>query len=74
MRVHRKKNSNTLYTINALNKAVALEHDGQTGRHLKLDWENYKNSIMLLTGNELKVYNVEVVRIYKIEEEPSIEQ
>ena len=74
MRVHRKKNSNTLYTINALNKAVALEHNGQTGRHLKLDWENYKNSIMLLTGNELKVYNVEVVRIYKIEEEPSLEQ
>ena len=48
MRVHRKKSSNTLYTINALNKAVALEHNGQTGRHLKLEWENYKNSIMLL--------------------------
>jgi hypothetical protein len=70
MRVHRKKSSNTLYTINALNKAVALEHDGQTGRHLKLNWDDYKNSIMLLTGSELKVYNVEVVKIYKIEEPP----
>tara|TARA_A100001391_G_scaffold121893_1_gene83139 strand:- start:4 stop:435 length:432 start_codon:yes stop_codon:yes gene_type:complete len=69
MRVHRKKNSNTLYTINALNKAVALEHDGQTGRHLKLNWDNYRNSIMLLTDQELKVYNVEVIKIYKIETE-----
>ena len=34
IRVHRKKQTNTLYTINALNKAVALEHDGQTGKHL----------------------------------------
>ena len=45
MRVHRKKVSNTLYTINALNAAVALENNGETGRHLKLNWDNYQNSI-----------------------------
>ena len=69
MRVHRKKASNTLYTINALNAAVAAENDGQTGRHLKLNWENYENSIMLLTGKELKVYKVDVLKIYKVESE-----
>ena len=69
MRVHRKKASNTLYTINALNAAVAAENNGQTGRHLKLNWENYENSIMLLTGKELKIYKVDVLKIYKVESE-----
>ena len=68
MRVHRKKQTNTLYTINALNRAVALEHGGQTGKHLKLDWAKYANSIMIVTGNELKVYEVEVSKIFQIQE------
>ena len=67
MRVHRKKNTNTLYTINALNAAVAKDHNGQTGRHLKLDWEQYRNSMLLLTGSELKVHQIEVLRVFRIE-------
>lgn len=72
MRVHRKKNTNTLYTINALNAAVAKDNNGKTGKHLKLDWEQYRNSIMLLTGSELKTHPVEVLRVFKVEtsEEP----
>ena len=70
MRVHRKKQTNTLYTINALNKAVAQQHDGKTGRDLKLDWSQYENSIILTAGTELKVHPVEVSKIFKIEDEP----
>ena len=73
MRVHRKKVSNTLYTINALNAAVALENNGETGRHLKLNWDNYQNSIMLLTGRDLKVHKVEVLKIFKLEDAPEEE-
>ena len=67
-RIHRKKQTNTLYTINALNAALALEHDGKYGKDLKLDWEKYSNSILLLTGKKLRVHPVEVVKIFKIEE------
>jgi len=67
MRVHRKKNTNTLYTINALNAAVAKDNNGETGKHLRLDWEQYRNSIMLLTGSELKTHPVEVLRVFKVE-------
>lgn len=70
MRVHRKKQTNTLYTINALNKAVAAQHDGQTGKHLKLDWTAYENCILLTSGKELKVVPLEVTKIFKIEEPP----
>ena len=58
MRIHRKKTTNTLYTINALNAAVAAENDGQTGKHLKL-----------VTGPKLVVHPVEVLKIYRIETE-----
>tara|TARA_R100000152_G_C6653269_1_gene94289 strand:- start:152 stop:592 length:441 start_codon:yes stop_codon:yes gene_type:complete len=73
MRMHRKKQTNTLYTINALNKAVALQHDGQTGKHLKLDWSQYENSVLLTSGSELTVHRVEVSKIFKIEEGPAPE-
>lgn len=70
MRVHRKKQTNTLYTINALNAAIAKQYDGKTGKDLKLDWENYRDSLLITTGKELKVYNVQVTKIFKIEEPP----
>ena len=73
MRMHRKKQTNTLYTINALNAAVASQHEGKTGKDLKLDWTQYENSILLTAGKELKVHPVEVNKIFKIEEPPEEE-
>jgi hypothetical protein len=70
MRVHRKKQTNTLYTINALNLALAKQHDGQSGRHLKLDWQQYENSLLLTAGKKLHVHPVEVLKIFKIEDPP----
>ena len=70
MRMHRKKQTNTLYTINALNAAVASQHEGKTGKDLKLDWTQYENSILLTAGKELKIHPVEVNKIFKIEDEP----
>jgi hypothetical protein len=73
MRMHRKKKTNTLYTINALNAAVASQHDGKTGRDLKLDWSQYENSIILTAGKELRVHPIQVSKIFKIEDEPAEE-
>ena len=73
MRMHRKKQTNTLYTINALNAAVASQHDGKTGKDLKLDWGQYENSIILTAGKELKVHSIQVSKIFKIEDPPEEE-
>mgnify|MGYP003642345087 CR=1 FL=1 len=70
MRVHRKKQTNTLYTINALNAAVAAQHDGAQGKNLKLNWDEYKNCLLLTEGKKLKVHPVEVLKIFKIEDPP----
>jgi hypothetical protein len=70
MRVHRKKQTNTLYTINGLNHAIASENNGETGKHLKLNWENYRDSILLSVNKELKVIHLELTKIFKVEPPP----
>jgi hypothetical protein len=70
IRIHRKKQTNTLYTINALNAAVASQHGGKKGKDLRLDWEPYRDSLLLTQGSNLNINPIEVVKIFKIEDEP----
>jgi hypothetical protein len=45
--VHRKKEYNVLYTINALNQIIREETGGQLDKTHRINWENYRNSIMV---------------------------
>ncbi len=45
--VHRKKESNSLYTINALNELVKEENNGTLDRNFILDWNKFRNMIIL---------------------------
>jgi hypothetical protein len=45
--IHRKKESNTLYTINALNQLVKEENGGVLDKTFVVDWQKFKNSIIL---------------------------
>ena len=47
--VHRKKQSNTLYTINALNQLIKEENGGILDTSFSLDWDKFRNCI-ILTG------------------------
>ena len=46
--VHRKKQTNTLYTINALNELIKSLNNGVLDKTFAIDWENYKNCILLI--------------------------
>ena len=48
--VHRKKQTNTIYTINALNEVVKSMTGGQTDNSFVIDWEEFHNCI-LTTSN-----------------------
>jgi hypothetical protein len=61
--VHRKKESNTLYTINALNGLIKQLNGGVVDTKFKVDWQHYRNCILLTQHNELKQLNT---KIYKI--------
>ena len=45
--VHRKKQSNTLYTINALNELVKEENGGVLDKNYSIDWDKFKNTIIV---------------------------
>lgn len=48
--LHRKKESNTLYTINALNTLIRELNDGILDTRFIINWADYKNCILLTNG------------------------
>ena len=64
--VHRKKESNTLYTINALNQLIKSLNRGVVDPSYKVEWQNYKNNILLTQHNELKTLNTKIHKIVNL--------
>lgn len=61
--VHRKKETNTLYTLNAMNKLIAEENGGVFDKTFQLDWNLYKNSIILTGDVSVKIISVKIFDI-----------
>ena len=64
--VHRKKETNTLYTINALNELIKKLNGGVVDTSYQVNWVHYKNSILLTQNNELNQLNTKIHRILEI--------
>ena len=45
--IHRKKETNTLYTVNALNEVIRSVNNGIVDKTYQLDWSRYQNSFIL---------------------------
>jgi len=65
--LHRKKESNTLYTINALNELIKLLNGGVVDIYYKVNWQHYRNTILLTQHNELKQLKTKIHKIIEIE-------
>jgi hypothetical protein len=61
--LHRKKESNTLYTINALNIVIKSLNGGVLDTKYNIDWQEYKNSVLLTQGQDLRKLNTVVHKI-----------
>ena len=64
--VHRKKESNTLYTINALNTLIKQLNGGVLDTTYKINWTDYRNCILLTKGPDLKRINTKLYKILEI--------
>lgn len=64
--VHRKKETNTLYTINALNSLIRSLNNGKLDTNFRINWRDYKNSILLTKGPELKKVNTTLFKIINV--------
>ena len=65
--LHRKKHSNTLYTINALNEVIANLNNGLIDSKFIVPWENFKNTLMVTNSDGLNKIPTRIYKIIKID-------
>lgn len=61
--LHRKKESNTLYTINALNTLIRELNNGIADPNFKINWEDYRNTILLTQETGLRKLETKINNI-----------
>jgi hypothetical protein len=66
IKMNKKKDTNTLFTIDALN-ALAVRDIGKVDREYTPDWEQYRNSLLLIRDGELYIAKTKIKEIVKIE-------
>ena len=64
--LHRKKDSNTLYTINALNTLIKTLNNGVLDSKFMVNWPDYRNSILLTQGEDLRKLNTSIHKIVAV--------
>jgi len=64
--VHRKKETNTLYTINALNELIKSLNEGIVDTAFRINWQHYKNTILLTQQGDLKLLRTKIYDIVEL--------
>ena len=66
MAIHRKRETNTLYTINALNEAIRKDNEGILDKTFSLDWTQYNNSLLLTNDRGPNVVRTKLHKIINV--------
>jgi hypothetical protein len=64
--LHRKKESNTLYTINSLNLLIKSLNEGILDTSYRVNWPDYQNTVLLTQGDDLKKLSTKIFKIVTI--------
>ena len=64
--VHRKKQTNTLYTINALNELIKDINNGVLDKRFPIEWNNYRNCILLIQADGFNRIDTKVKEIINL--------
>ena len=64
--VHRKKQTNTLYTINALNELIKSLNNGVLDKSYSINWNDYKNCILLVQADGYKKIDTKIKEIINL--------
>ena len=65
--VHRKKQTNTLYTINALNEVIKYLNHGILDTTYQVDWTRFRNSLLLTRPDGFKKVRTRLKTIIEVE-------
>lgn len=66
--IHRKRETNTLYTINALNKLILHLNDGELDKSFPIPWNDYYNSLLVTNNGEFEKVDTQLYDIVEIED------
>lgn len=64
--LHRKKESNTLYTINALNALICELNGGVLDTNYRISWVSFKNTILLTQDGGLRKIHTKIHNIVEL--------
>jgi hypothetical protein len=64
--VHRKKLTNTIYTINAINKLIESKNGGVLDKAFRIDWSELQNMVLVTAYNKLKILRTKLIDIIEI--------
>ena len=64
--VHRKKQTNTLYTINALNELIKSLNNGVLDKSYSINWDDYKNCILLIQTDGFNKIDTKIKEIVNL--------
>jgi len=64
--LHRKKETNTLYTINSLNLLIKSLNEGVLDISFRINWPDYRNTVLLSQGDDLKKLSTKIYKIVTV--------
>lgn len=64
--LHRKKQSNTLYTINALNEVIREKNNGVLDKSFMVDWKEFSNTLLLTNETGLSKIPTKIHQIIDV--------
>ena len=70
--LHRKKDINSLYTLNALNEVIRSQNNGELDEKFSVDWEDYKNTVLVTYKeddgtNVLRKINTRLISVVNVD-------
>jgi hypothetical protein len=60
--IHRKKETNTMYTVNALNTIICEANNGVLDKTYVINWLAYRNSLVLTNGDALRHIHLQLFK------------
>ena len=64
--LHRKKETNTLYTINSLNLLIKSLNEGILDTSFRVEWQNYRNTVLLTQGDDSRKLSTKIYKIVNL--------
>lgn len=64
--VHRKKEFNVIYSINALNEIIKSENGGRVSTTYQINWDHYRNSFVAAKDGNIKITPTRLIKIIQI--------